>query len=53
MLPMALSFTYTIPDVKQASMKSVRWALVAFASCLAWMGLICYFNVAWIESKLL
>jgi sodium/potassium/calcium exchanger 2 len=49
MLPIALAFTYTIPDVKQQSMKSIRYAILAFMICLVWMGIICYFNVDWIE----
>lgn len=49
MLPITFSFGYTIPNVENAAFKSIRFAFLAFAVCLAWMGLICYFLVDWVE----
>jgi len=48
MLPIMLSFNYTIPNVEREIFKNIKFAFLAFAICLAWMGLICYFLVDWI-----
>jgi len=47
-IPQVVCFWVTIPDVRLPG--RAKWAYVAFFVCLAWMGLICYFMVSWIET---
>ena len=49
MLPLALTLGLTLPNVSRPPRDSLSWALYAFVACLAYMGVICYFLVDWIE----
>ncbi len=47
-LPIVILLVYTVPDVRRPGWG--RWAYIAFIMCLAWMGLLSYFMVSWIET---